>query len=149
MKNKAPIITILLFTLSVFFLPHLKAAMEEKILVTVLVASPDGSDYDLDNDAFRDQLIQLFSYPSYRQIDQFWIPLERAKREAVSLPEGYDLLLNLQEKEKERVLVQAVIRKNSQSYVDTVLSIRKPGVVFLGGPTVENGVLILVLESRN
>ncbi|MCM8776611.1 MAG: hypothetical protein NC930_09755 [Candidatus Omnitrophica bacterium] len=118
-----------------------------RIHVTILTASNFGSDFNLENDAFRDQLLNLFSYTSYNQTDKFFIDLPRAKRQSRTLPGGYEFILTLQNKESGRILVQAVIRKGGQQYVDTVLSILNPGVVFLGGPPVEKGVLILVLET--
>ena len=38
-------------------------------------------------------------------------------------------------------------RNKVNQYLDTVLAILKPGVVFLGGPPVQKGVLIIVLET--
>ncbi len=117
------------------------------IHVTVLVASNEGSDFNLVNDAYRDQLINLFSYKSYQQKDDIKIHLQKSKREKIQLPDGYEMILTLQGVEKDRVLVQAIIRKNGQQYVYTVLSLLRPGVVFLGGPPAENGSLIIVLET--
>lgn len=118
-----------------------------RVHVTVLVASNEGSDFNLDNDAYRDELIQLFSYSAYRQSQQFIADLKKADRFRADLPDGYELVLTLQGEEKERALVEALIRKENKQYVNTVLSILKPGVVFLGGPPVTGGVLIIVLET--
>ena len=119
----------------------------ERITGTVLIASNVGTDIEIDNDDYRDQLIELFSYSSYRQEDSFVLNLERGKSSKVVLPSGYDLKLAFQGLEEDRALVQAVIRKEGRNYVHTVLSIQKPGVVFLGGPPTADGVLILVLEA--
>ncbi|MFZ5802005.1 MAG: hypothetical protein ACOY3K_02685 [Candidatus Omnitrophota bacterium] len=124
------------------------AEPHDQALVTVLLASNQGTDFNLDNDEYKDKLIQLFSYTHYEQMDQIWVPLEKSKREKVLLPDGYELVLTLQNAEKDRLLVQAVIKKMNLSYVDTVLSIKKPGVVFLGGPKAGEQVLILALEYR-
>jgi hypothetical protein len=125
------------------------AEQSASIHVTILVASQEGSDFDLDNDAYRDQLIQLFSYKSYHQKKELSVSLKKGERVSVPLPEGYELLLNLQDKEKHRISIQAVIRKGRQQYVDSVLSLLTPGVVFLGGPPISEGTLILVLESHS
>jgi len=140
-----------LFVLSVSLLcfthSTLHADPTERMVVTILQASNEGSDFDLDNDDFRDQLIQLFSYTAYQQKDQVQVHLQRAQRQKISLPYGYELLLNLQGVEEKRLMVQAVIRKGNTAYVDTVLAILKPGVVFVGGPPSNGGVLILVIEA--
>ena len=123
------------------------AAEPVRVNAAVLVASNEGSDFDLDNDAYRDRLIQLFSNTHYRQLDVKSLELSKSKRVKLKLPEGYELVLTLQDREKKRILAQAVIRKGNQSYVDTVLAMASPGVAFLGGPPVEGGTLIIVLES--
>ena len=118
-----------------------------KANVTILVASNEGNDINLVNDAYRDELIKLFSYTSYNQVEAVRRDLVREVPQKINLPEGYELLLTLQGKENGRMQVQAVIRKEGIQYVDTVLSILQPGVVFVGGPPVEKGALIIVLES--
>lgn len=149
MKKRSLMIA-LIFLATLFHVPfNLKAADQpEHLKAAVVIASNQGTDYDLDNDAYRDQMIQLFSYSSYHQLDQYPVDLVKSERSKIELPEGYELMLTLQNVEKGRILVQAVIRKGNQQYLDTVVSILKPGVVFLGGPPVSSGVLIIVLETR-
>ena len=119
-----------------------------KTNVTILEASNEGNDFNLVNDAYRDELIKLFSYTSYTQIDTVRRELKKAVRETIELPEGYELLLTLHNQEMGRVQVQALIRKEGVAYVDTVVSILQPGVVFVGGPPVKKGgALIIVLET--
>lgn len=125
-----------------------RAAETERFNVTVIIASNQGSDFDLENDEYRDQLIELFSYTSYKQVDKVAVEAAQGERQTVALPEGYELVLTYQGQDSgNRALVQAVIRQGRTQHLDTVLSVRKPGVVFAGGPTVKDGVLILVLEA--
>lgn len=118
-----------------------------QIIATVLTASNQGSDFNLDNDAYRDKLINLFSYTSYTQIKEYAVNLQKGKRDTVELPGGYELLLNLQQEESKRVLVQVVIRKGREIFLDTVVSMPKPGVVFVGGPAINGDDLIIVVEN--
>ena len=127
--------------------PTLLAEERVRTKVTVLVASNEGNDFDLVNDEYRDRLINLFSYHSYHEASVQAVELEKARRVKVDLPEGYELVLTYQGIENSRILVQALIRKNSQQYVLTVLSMPEQGVVFLGGPPVGRGVLVIVLET--
>ena|SRR3989338_1392202 len=125
------------------------AADTTRIHVTVLEASNEGTDINLENDVYRDQLLNLFSYTAYEQVNKIFVDLLRAERTPVSMPGGYELFLTLQGEDAGRISLQAVIRKGTDQYVDTVLTLLKPGVVFLGGPPVGEGkVLILVLERR-
>ena len=127
--------------------PTLAADDSIRVKVTVLRASNEGSDFDFDNDAYRDELVKLFSYKSYHQLDVKAAELQKADRSIISLPEGYELVLTYQGVEGERVMVQALVRKNTTQYVYTLLSIQNPGVVFVGGPNVKDGVLVIVLET--
>lgn len=122
------------------------AKPDVRLVVTVLVASNEGNDFNLDNDAYRDQLIQLFSYRAYNQVDSQVFDLKKAERQKLTLEGGYELVLTLLEEEKDRAMIQALIRKDGVQYVNTVLSVMKEGVAFLGGPPAGNGALILVLQ---
>ncbi|MBN1687520.1 MAG: hypothetical protein JW893_00310 [Candidatus Omnitrophica bacterium] len=134
--------------ISLWINPSLQAAERVRVKVQVLTASNEGTDFNLVNDAYRDQLIELFSYSHYEQEEPVLVSLQRAERSKIDLPDGYELILTLQAVESNRVLVQALIRREGRQYVDTVLSILNPGVVFLGGPPVgANGALIIVLET--
>lgn len=136
----------LLMLLACFCLPPGLLQAAERLTLTYIVASNEGADIDLDNDKYRDEMIRLFSYSSYRQLDQQAVQLETQKSETVNIPGGYELILTIKESQPERNTVQAVIRKGGQIYVDTVLTLPKPGVFFLGGPPAEGGALIIVLE---
>ena len=128
--------------------PSAQAAEEPlRLITTVIIASNEGSDFNLDNDIYRDKLFQLFSYTAYEQVDQFETLPTKGKRHAESLLEDYELVLTLQRNEDKRVTFQAVIRKERVIFLDTVLSMAKPGVVFVGGPSVGGGDLILVIEA--
>lgn len=118
----------------------------ERITLTMIAASNEGEGFDLDNDAYRDQMIRLFSYKAYRQIDQQAFQLEPDTSKKFLLPEDYTLNLTWQGVEGGRHLIHALIVKSEITYVDTVLSILQPGVVFLGGPPLDEGALIIVLE---
>ena len=137
-----------LWILFLLILP-LRSALAEThhIIITVLGASNEGSNFNLDNDVYRDKLIKLFSYTSYNQITQQKVSLQKSEKQALTLPQGYELLLFLKAEEQGRILVQATILKEKQKFLDTSLSMLKPGVVFLGGPPFEKGDLFLVLEA--
>ena len=117
--------------------------------VTVIVASNHGTDFDLENDAYRDQLIKLFSYTSYQQTNQYSIRLEEGKQESLSIAGNYELILTLYKQEKNRNILRAMIQKNGQQVLNTELSLTGSGPVFLGGPPTEAGDLLLVIEPLN
>ena len=118
-----------------------------KVKMTILLASNEGNDINLVNDAYKDQLINLFSYRSYEEVDVKAVELAKSERVKVGLPEGYELLLTYQGNEGDRSLVQALIRKEATQFVFTVLSMAQEGVAVLGGPPAGKGVLVIVLEK--
>ena len=141
------IVITLCLLFSVISLASLGAAEEGyKLRLTLLTASNEGTDFNLDNDEYRDRLIQLFSYSSYKQVNQQIVTVKKPERQVIPLLEGYELVLVLQDEQKYRIQVQAVIMKEGVPYVNTVLSILEEGVVFIGGPNTSQGALILALE---
>ncbi len=112
--------------------------------ITVIVASNQGSDFDLDNDVYRDQLIKLFSYTSYKQTNQYSLRLEEGKQEILTIADGYQLILTLYKQGKRNVL-RALIQKDNKQFLNTELSLTA-GPVFLGGPPASSGDLIFVIE---
>ena len=156
---------ILFWVLGILYLsafPVLRAQEEPvRVILTVLAASNEGSDFNLDNDAHRDKLIQLFSYTAYQQIDQSQVSLNHTEFRTIPLLDGYELGLTLQGQEGKNHLIRALIDKGSEQHLDTVLSIPKgesnrrtggigkPGVVFLGGPPTAKGDLVIVVEVQD
>jgi hypothetical protein len=141
------IILPLFMTAAFLFSLPCEAAGDLRVKVTVLQASNNGQDFNFENDAYRDQLVRLFSYSSYQQLDSKLMQLPKTQRVKMDLSDGYELLLTYQGDEGSRAMVQALIRKGNVQYVFTVLAIQNPGVVFLGGPSAGPGVLVIVLET--
>jgi len=137
------------FCLAAFMvqIPTASAQSSNNMIITMIVASNEGSDFNMDNDAYRDKLTQLFSYSSYIQKDLKKITMELNKTRNLDLLEGYNLELTMKEDTGSKMIARAVIIKDHKIYIDTELSIAKPGTFFMGGPTVTNGDLILILET--
>ena len=137
---------IIFFLVAGMVLPAKPAWASERMALTFIVASREGHEMDLDNDAYRDQLIQVFNYSSYRQTGRQAVNLEFNTPQTAVIPGDYELVMTLKNCEDNRCIVRAVIQKGGTAYVDTVISVLKPGMFFLGGPKAENGDLIIVLE---
>ena len=136
------------FCLSVFLFqfPSGQAQTSNRMIVSMVVASNTGSDFNLDNDVYRDKLLKLFSYSSYVQKDVKKLDMTVGKTQNLDLLEGYNLELTLKQDNGQKILTRAVIIKDHKIYLDTELSVEKPGVFFMGGPTLTEGDLILILE---
>ena len=115
--------------------------------VAVILASNEGSDFDFENDAYRDQLIRLFSYTAYKQIKGYSIALEEREQELIAMPSDYELILTFRRSEGEKVFIHALIQKGGKKFLDTEFSILGPAPVFLGGPPLDSGNLVLAIEK--
>jgi len=118
-----------------------------RMIVTIVSASNSGNDFNMDNDAYRDKLMKLFSYRSYVQKEVKKLDMKVGETQSLDLMEGYTLELTLIQEESNKITANAVIKKEQKDYINTELSIEKPGVFFMGGPTLSSGDLILILES--
>ena len=114
--------------------------------VTVIIASNQGNDFDLENDAYRDKLIALFSYTSYKQVNQYSIRLEEGKQQSLALADGYQLSMTLYKQAKDRNVLRVLIQKENRTHLSTELSLSGNGPVFLGGPPAHSGDLLLAIE---
>ncbi|HCM41933.1 MAG TPA: hypothetical protein PLY88_07720 [Candidatus Omnitrophota bacterium] len=134
--------------LALLLIPSMTQAQNSnRMIVTMVVASNNGSDFNMDNDAYRDKLTQLFSYSSYVQSDLKKLDMALGETQNLALLEGYNLSLTLKEDTGSSIVARAVITKDNKNYIDTELSIAKPGIFFMGGPTLSTGDLILILEN--
>ena len=131
-------------------LPFGSSLHAEEVIVakiTVIIASNNGNDFNLENDAYRDQLIKLFSYTSYKQVKEYSLKLEKVKQEVLVIPGDYEFVLTFRGRERGRTLIGALIQKGDRKFLNTDLAISGNGPVFLGGPPVDSGVLLLVIET--
>ncbi len=127
--------------------PLARAQDSNRMIVTMVVASNEGKDFNMDNDAYRDKLTQIFSYSSYSQKDIKKIDMKLNQTNNLDLLDGYNLELTMKEDTGSKIIARAAIIKDHKIYIDTELSIAKPGVFFMGGPTLSTGDLILILEN--
>lgn len=116
--------------------------------LTVIVASNQGSEFTMDNDNYRDELVKLFSYQSYRQVKDYLIELAPNENELLNIEGDYMLGLSSGGMEDGRFAVRLVIQKEGRQFLNTEIQISGEVPVFLGGPSVDQGVLILAVEKR-
>jgi len=124
------------------------AAAQEpvSVIITVISASKQGSEFDIENDSHRDKLIELFSFNSYRELDQKRTAVGPDSHELIPLAGGYTLSLILLEETGNTAEIEAKIEKDGKEYLRTAVSITLPGTTFLGGVPYENGSLLVALD---
>ncbi|HTL48907.1 MAG TPA: hypothetical protein VL688_12675 [Verrucomicrobiae bacterium] len=118
----------------------------ENVDLTFIVASNEGTANTVANPKYNEQLKKMFSYSSYVQSGEVKDTVEFNKPKTVAVPGDYELELTLKNCEEGRCIMRAVIRKGGKDYVDTIISLMKPGVFLLGGPRADMRDLIIVIE---
>jgi hypothetical protein len=113
-----------------------------------IYASNEGTSIDPALGTIREKLHSMFNYTSYRMLDrkrrtlpvgeagEFELPGRRTMR-ATPLPSRGD---------KVRLSIQ--ISDGPRKLLNTTLGLRRGGVVLVGGPTHQAGVLILIISAE-
>lgn len=133
----------------ILILPFGAVSMAEESIqakVTILTTRPAINDPRIPPEYLK-QLKKFFPHKYFEQAGESILTLTKAQRVKQLLPGDYELMLTLQGRTASMASVQALIRKGSQSYVDTVLAIENKGIVILGGPPAEEKILIIVVET--
>jgi hypothetical protein len=137
-----------------FLLLLLIAAVPSEAADTVIVdvgavyASNEGTSVDTALGTIRGKLHSMFNYTSYRMLDrksrslavgetgEFELPGRRTMR-ATPLPARGD---------KVRLSIQ--ISEGPRNLLTTTLGLRRGGMVLVGGPAYQSGVLILLISAE-
>jgi hypothetical protein len=143
----APALSLLLLLLLLAAVPS-EAANTVSVDVGVVYASNEGTSIDPALGTIRGKLHSMFNYTSYRMLDrkrrslsvgeagEFELPGRLAMR-ATPLPAQGD---------KVRLLIQ--ISDGPRKLLTTTLGLRRGGMVLVGGPSHQAGVLILILSAE-
>ena len=125
-----------------------EAADTVTVDVGSVYASNEGTSMDPALGTIREKLHSMFNYTSYRMLDR--------KRRSLSVGEAGEFDLPGQRKmratplpaqgEKVRLLIQ--ISDGPRKLLTTTLGLRRGGMVLVGGPSHQSGVLILLISAE-
>jgi hypothetical protein len=126
-----------------------EAADTVSVDVGSVYASNEGTSIDPALGTIRGKLQSMFNYTSYRMLDR--------KRRALSVGEAGDFelpgrrtmratLLPARGGDKVRLSIQ--ISDGPRKLLTTTLGLRRGGMVLVGGPTHQAGVLILIISAE-
>jgi hypothetical protein len=143
----APALSVFLFLLLLAAVPS-EAADTVAVDVGAVYASNEGTSVDPALGTIRGKLHSMFNYTSYRMLDrkrrslavgevgEFELPGRRTMR-ATPLPASGD---------KVRLSIQ--ISEGQRNLLTTTLGLRRGGMVLVGGPSYQSGVLILLISAE-
>ena len=136
----------LLFVLGVPAGPCL-AAETFTIDVGVVHASNNGNEIDPSLVHIRGKLKQMFDYSSYKLLERKRRKLSEGEKKEIELPGERAMQIKLISVEGKKVRLYVRIEEKGQKLLGTTLGLSRGGMVLVGGPVYESGVLIFLISA--
>ena len=140
--------------LSFFLLLLLLAAIPSEAADTVTIdvgavyASNEGASIDPALGKIRGKLRSMFNYTSYRMLDRKRRSLSVGETGEFELPDRRTMRATLLPARRDKVRLSIQISEGSRSLLTTTLGLRRGGMVLVGGPPHQAGVLILIISAE-
>lgn len=114
---------------------------------TVLATDGGQQEFDSRLIAMKPQFDSLFRYSSYRLMKQERRTLDWGQGASFDIPGGRYLVIAPKELRDSKVSMQVMLLEGGRPLVDTSVALRDRGVLLLGGPKQQEGVLIIVISA--
>lgn len=114
---------------------------------SVLATDTGQPEFDARLVAMKPQFDSLFRYSSYRLMKQERRRLEWGQGASFDIPGGRYLVVAPKELRDAKVSMQVMLLEGGRSLVDTSVALRDHGVLLLGGPKQDAGVLIIAIGA--
>lgn len=116
--------------------------------VGVVVASNEGSTMDPALSSIRDKLQSMFNYSSYRMIDRLKRSLSVGETGNFVLPGNFSMRATPVPSKANKVRLDVQIMEGNKNLLSTTLGLSRGGMVLVGGPSYQKGVLILIISAE-
>ena len=143
----APVLPILLFLLLLAPFPS-EAANTVSVEVGAVYASNEGRSVDSALGTIRGKLQSMFNYTSYRMLDRKRRSLAIGEAGDFELPGGRMMRATPLSSERNKVRLSIRISDGSRNLLTTTLGLSRGGMVLVGGPSHQAGVLILIISAE-
>jgi hypothetical protein len=114
---------------------------------SVLATDGGQPEFDARLVAMKPQFDSLFRYSSYRLMKQERRALDWGQGASFDIPGGRYLVIAPRELRDAKVSMQVMLLEGGRPLVDTSVALRDHGVLLLGGPKQDAGVLIVVIGA--
>ncbi len=135
---------ILLFAHAVAASPDAPVAID----VGVVVASSEGAAMDPALTPIRNQLQSMFNYSSYRLLERLKRNLAVGETGNFGLPGNRSMRLTPVPAKGNKVRLAVQIMEGERNLLTTTLGLTRGGLVLVGGPSYQKGVLILIISAE-
>jgi len=143
----APALPILLLLLLLAAVP-VDAADTVSVDVGAVYASNEGTSIDPALGTIREKLRSMFNYTSYRMLDRKRRSLSVGETGEFDLPGRRTMRATLLPARGDKVRLSLQISEGPRKLLATTLGLRRGGMVLVGGPTHQAGVLILLISAE-
>lgn len=138
------LIALLLFAQIAMASPDAPVAID----VGVVVASHEGPTMDPALSSIRNQLQSMFNYSSYRMVDRLNRTLSVGETGDFGLPGGRSMRVTPVPSKGNKVRLAVQVMEAERNLLTTTLGLSRGGMVIVGGPSYQKGVLILIISAE-
>ncbi|MGZ9163472.1 MAG: hypothetical protein ACXW4J_10670 [Candidatus Deferrimicrobiaceae bacterium] len=125
-----------------------EAADTVAVDVGAVYASNDGTSIDPALGTIRGKLQSMFNYTSYRMLDRKRRSLAVGETGEFELPGGRTMRATLLPAQGDKVRLSIRLSDGPRNLLTTTLGLRRGGMVLVGGPSHQAGVLILLISAE-
>ena len=116
--------------------------------VGVVVASHDGPTMDPELSSIRNELQSMFNYSSYRMVDRLKRTLSVGETGDFGLPGDRSMRVTPVPAKGNKVRLAVQVMEGGRNLLTTTLGLSRGGMVIVGGPPYQKGVLILIISAE-
>lgn len=126
------------------------AVAQDRVVLEIgtVLATNAGSHVDAQLASMQSQLERLFHYSSYQLVKQEVSDVRCGKPASFEIPGGRRLRVMPKTADGGRVALNVALLKQSHVLMNTDLTLGDRGLIMVGGPRYENGVLIIWIGAR-
>lgn len=112
------------------------------------MASNEGDAMDPALTPIRNQLHSMFNYTSYRSVERLKRTLSVGETGDFSLPGNRSMRVTPVPATGNKVRLAVQIMEGERNLLTTTLGLTRGGIVLVGGPPYQKGVLILIISAE-
>lgn len=116
--------------------------------IGVVVASGKGSSIDPSLSSLRTKLQSMFNYSSYKLLDRMKRPLAIGETGDFNLPGNRTMRVTPVNAPGNKIRLAVQIMEGGKNLLTTTLGLSRGGMVLVGGPPHQSGVLILLISAE-
>ncbi|HEY5997545.1 MAG TPA: hypothetical protein VIU29_11025 [Candidatus Deferrimicrobiaceae bacterium] len=124
------------------------AAPSVSIEVAIAQASHEGSAIDPALSKMKSKLQSMFNYTSYKMLDRQKRTIPVGSTGEIPLPGNRVLKATPASLDGTKIKLNVQILEGGKDKLTTSLGLNKGGMVLVGGPSYQNGVLILIISAE-